>query len=120
MTEMELSIQAWCLNFQTLWLDICDTVPEIKRGTSPVRDLLSTRKSDHRGPIWFYYSRRKFKEGYWEAFDHIMTDKYPEIDFGIATSEFFTTVYDFGYEDGDEIPDLVLVCFDVPGAKLTF
>lgn len=120
MTGMELSIQAWCLNFQTLWLNVCDTVPPITKGTSPVKDMLTTRKLDVRGPVWYYYSRRKFKEGYWEAFDHIMIEKHPEIDFGVATSEYFTAIYDFGYDDGDTIPDLVLVCFDIPGPKLTF
>jgi hypothetical protein len=120
MTGMELSIQAWCLNFQTLWLDVCESTPDIKRGSSPVKDLMATRRAQSRGPVWFYYSRRQFREGYWEAFDIIMTEKHPNIDFGIATSEFFTTMYDFGYEDGDEIPDLVLVCFEIPGPKLIF
>jgi hypothetical protein len=120
MTGMELSIQAWCLNFQTLWLEVCDTTPDIRAGTTPIKDLLLTKKSAQPGPAWFYYSRRKFKEGYWEAFDLIMADKHPTVDFGVATSEFFTTMYDFGYEDGDEIPDLVLVCFDIPGQTIKF
>ena len=120
MTGMELSIQAWCVNFQTLWLDVCESIPEVKKGSNPIKDLLATKRQQHRGPAWFYYSRRKFKEGYWEAFDVAMDEHHSEVDFGVATSEFFTTVYDFGYDDGDDIPDLVLVCFDIPGPKLIF
>lgn len=120
MTGMELSIQAWCINFQTLWLDVCDTVPEIHKGSSPVRDLLKLQKSGSKELVWYYYSRRKFKEGYWEAFDIVMEEKFPTVNFGVGSSEFFTTVYDFGYDDGDEIPDLILVCFDLPEARTSF
>lgn len=120
MTDIELEIEVWRLNFQSLWMEHCYNAPSILKGTTPIKDMMTANKVGSVGISWFYYNSRKYDEDYWDAFGLIMNDKYDSIDYGVATTEYFTNLYDLGYEDGDDVPDLVLLCVDIPGIRRTF
>jgi hypothetical protein len=120
MTGMELAIEAWCLNFQFLWLEHCGCTPPILKGTSPVKDLLCMDKIDSPGVIWFYYPTIRYSTHYWEAFGQMMDDKYPNIDYGVVDTLFISNHHDLGYIDGDDIPDLTLMCLEMPATRITF